>query len=178
MTDAELIKKIASGDPQAFEKIFQKYKSHVYGLSLRLLASSSLAEDNSQETWIKVVQAASQYEDTGSAQAWILRIAKNTALNTIRKRGWEQELTSEDSEEIADTGENVLELISASQDIQRLKSAMDQLPDRQRVILILWLSEENDYSELANEMQIRLNAAKVLLFRAKENLARLIKEGT
>ena len=176
MSDESLIQKIATGDAAAFEKLFQKYKAAVYGLSLRLLSSQSLAEDNSQETWIKVVQAAPQYKEQGTAQAWILRITKNTALNTIRKRGWEQSLDDETGDEISDEAMDLHTVLEQTEDIQKLRSAIDQLPERQRVILVLWMTEEKSYEELANEMQINLNAAKVLLFRAKESLQKILKE--
>jgi RNA polymerase sigma-70 factor (ECF subfamily) len=174
MTDEELIRKIAKGEAKAFEMLFEKYKGSVYGLGLRLLASSSLAEDNSQEAWIKIVQAAPQYKDQGNAKAWILRITKNTALNTLRKRGWEQELSLEDSEQIEDSGKDLLSVMAGIEDTNRLKKAIDQLPQRQRVILVLWMSEEKSYEDLAKEMYISLNAAKVLLFRAKENLQKML----
>lgn len=66
MDDEVLIKKIAKGDSKAFESLFQKYKTLVYGFSRRLLVSESLAEDNAQETWMKIVQYAPQYQEQGS----------------------------------------------------------------------------------------------------------------
>jgi DNA-directed RNA polymerase specialized sigma24 family protein len=54
--------------------------------------------------------------------------------------------------------------------------AMDLLHDRQRAVLILWMQEEKSYEELAQEMKTHVGALKVLLFRAKENLAKIMQE--
>ena len=64
------------------------------------------------------------------------------------------------------------------QDIKKLKEAIAKLPDRQRVALVLWMHEEKSYAELATELDLDVNAVKALLFRAKENLAKSMKEET
>lgn len=176
MDDQALIRKIAKGDSKAFESLFQKYKALVYGYSRRLLVSESLAEDNAQETWMKIVQYAHQYQEQGSLKSWMITIAKNTALNTLRKRGWEEELENETSENIQDLSLDLLSMMENQQTLGKMRKAIEELPDRQRVILILWISEEKSYEELATDLQINLNAAKVLLFRAKQNLQKMIAE--
>lgn len=176
MSDEELIQKIAKGDSQAFEALFQRHKRAVYGFSLRLLGASMLAEENSQEVWIRVVQASTRFEPTGTALSWILRITKNLALNTIEKRGWEEELTPERQDKIELEQSDVAQVLGRTQDLEKVKRALGKLPDRQRVALVLWMQEEKTYAELSTELKINVNAVKVLLFRAKENLRKFFKE--
>ncbi len=176
MDDFELLQKIAKGDSKAFESLLHKHQRAVYGLSLRLLKSSSLAEDNAQETWIRVVKSAGSFEKRATVLAWIMTIAKNLALNSLEKRGWEEALSPEDENQVmADQKDMELELLQG-ETLQKLKAAVSQLPDRQRVALILWMEQEKSYSELAQEMKLNANAVKVLLFRAKENVQKLMKE--
>jgi RNA polymerase sigma-70 factor (ECF subfamily) len=176
MDDIELLQKIAKGDSKAFESLLHKYQRSVYGLSLRMLKSSSLAEDNAQETWIRVVKASGQFENKGSVIGWILTITKNLALNSIEKRGWEEALSPEEENQVmADQKDLEIEL-SHGETLQKLKKAVAQLPDRQRIALVLWMEQEKSYSELAQEMNLNVNAIKVLLFRAKENVQKFMKE--
>lgn len=176
MDDEVLIKKIAKGDSKAFESLFQKYKTLVYGFSRRLLVSESLAEDNAQETWMKIVQYAPQYQEQGSFRSWVMTVTKNTALNTLRKRGWEEELSDDSSDQIEDSSLDLVSLMENRETMEKLKRALDDLPERQRIAVMLWMQEEKSYEEIAEDLQVNLNAAKVLLFRAKQGLLKLMKE--
>lgn len=177
INDEELLKNIAKGDSKAFELLFNRHKKSVYGLSLRILGSPPLAEENAQETWIKVVEFAKNFELRASVLSWIQKIAKNQALNILRKRGWEEELPFDSQDSIADETLSSFEALEQTEDLAMLKSAVDSLPDRQRVALVLWMHEEKSYSELAQEMNLNVNAVKVLLFRAKENVQKFLKKG-
>lgn len=169
-TDENLLLNIAKGDSKSFELLFYKHKNAVFGLSLRLLGTRMLAEENSQESWIRVVRCAHQFEPRRPVLSWILAITKNLALNTLQKRGWESELDPDTEQSIPWSGEELSDTLEKVNSIESLKEAIQQLPDRQRVALVLWMYEEKSYSELAQELGIAVNAVKVLLFRAKENI--------
>ncbi len=177
MEDIELLKKIANGDSKAFESLMKKHQNAVYGLSLRILGARMLAEENVQETWIRVVRSAGtfQQQEKASVLSWILKITKNLALNVLDKRGWEEQLSEENENQISDSVEDISTTLQKAEDMKALKKAIDTLPDRQRVALILWMHEEKSYSELSVELGININAVKVLLFRAKENLEKALK---
>jgi RNA polymerase sigma-70 factor, ECF subfamily len=176
LTDEDLIFKTAKGDSKAFESLLGRYKNHVFGLCKRLMRSEMLAEEMSQETWIRVVRAAPQFEPKGSVKSWILTIAKNQCLNLIEKRGWEEAMPEGFEEQIADPTEN-LETILGNQAVKKqIIKAMDQLPDRQRAVLVLWMQDEKSYEEMAKDLKTHVGALKVLLHRAKENLARALRE--
>jgi RNA polymerase sigma-70 factor (ECF subfamily) len=177
MSDSSLIHKVALGDPRAFETLYQQHRAAVYGLSRRLLVEPALAEDNAQETWMKVVRASSSYKDQGSLQAWILQITRNTALTTLRKRGWEKDSVEESGLEVVDESLNAEEVLARAENRLQLQKAIDALPERQRVILVLWMSEEKTMAALAEDLQTNVNAAKVLLHRAKENLLKTLEKG-
>lgn len=176
MDDIVLLQKIAKGDSKAFESLLLRHQKAVYGLSLRLLKSPSLAEDNAQDTWIRVVKSASSFEGKSKALTWILTITKNLALNYLQKKVWEEDLSPDTESQIAQDTEGVDLQIETAEKMEKLKKTIAQLPDRQRVVLVLWMEKEKSYSELAQEMKLNVNAVKVLLFRAKENVHKLMKE--
>jgi RNA polymerase sigma-70 factor (ECF subfamily) len=177
MSDSSLIHKLALGDPGAFEELYRRHKAAVYGLSRRLLQEPGLAEDNTQETWMKVVRSAASYQDQGNPQAWILQITRNTALTTLRKRGWEKESVEDMVLEVEDDRFNAEEILGRAETRAQLQKAISLLPERQRVILVLWLSEDRTMEELAADLQTNINAAKVLLHRAKKSLLKLLETG-
>lgn len=176
MSDAILLQQIQKGDSKAFESLYNKYKSAVFGLSYRLLGASMLAEENAQDVWMKVINSAASFSGNESAKSWILTITKNHALNTIKKRGWEEALPEEAEAQIPAETEFHFGELSEYQKIENLKKAMELLPDRQRVALVLWMHDEKSYSEIAQELGININACKVLLFRAKEAIKRIMEE--
>jgi len=176
LTDEELILRTAKGDSKGFEALLVRYQKNVFGLCRKLLRSDMLAEEIAQETWIRVVRASSQFEARGSVKSWILTIAKNLCLNSIEKRGWEEPLPEGSEEQIEDPSLGLEALLSQREQKLRIVQAMDLLPDRQRAVLILWMQEEKSYEELAQEMKTHVGALKVLLFRAKENLAKIMQE--
>lgn len=134
-----------------------------------------LAEDMAQETWIRVVRAAGQFDPKGSVKSWILTIAKNVCLNELRKRKWEE--TDDDKVAEFQDGQDLEENLIQMQRLELLKEAVDQLPERQRVALVLFMFEEKTLSELAVEMGLQVNAVKALLHRARENVHNYIRGG-
>jgi len=85
--DIELIKKLQAGDKNALYPLYDKYSAAIYGVILRICKEEGLAEDLLQETFIKVWQKIGSYDVVkGRFYTWVYRIAKNTALNELRKK--------------------------------------------------------------------------------------------
>lgn len=164
----QLIKAIASGDSKSFESLLNLHQSAVYGLCFRLMGNAASAQDMAQETWMKVIRAAGQFDPRGSVRAWILTIAKNMCLNELRKHKWEE--SNPEQIESYKSDEDLEESLIQMQSLGLLKQAVDQLPERQRVALVLFMFEEKSMSELAVEMGLQVNAVKALLHRARENV--------
>lgn len=169
-SDEALLKKIAKGHEKAFATLFEKYKGHVYGLSLKLLGAKMLAEENSQEIWIKVIKKADSFQPSGSVKSWILTMTKNQALNVLRKRGWESDLSPEMEAQLEWDDSSLEEELAHVKNLEKLKSSIDQLPERQRVALVLYLTEKPSYEEMAQQLETSVSTVKSLLFRARENL--------
>lgn len=175
--DDELIRRIARGDSKAFESLLGRHKKSVYGLATHLMGSKAQGEEIAQETWIRVIRHAEAYAGRGSAKSWILTIARNLALNELRKRQWEEELEPNSAEKIPDGAVSFEDLLSSEEDARRVQTAMLELPDRQRVALVLFLSEDKSHSEIAVELDLQVNAVKALLMRARENLKKHLTDG-
>lgn len=94
----KLIRKTIDGDKAAFEVIYKKTKNAVYYTALSILRDRGLSEDVMQTTFLKVLKSARSYTPGTNAVAWILRIARNEALNVKRSHGRESSVDSDEHE--------------------------------------------------------------------------------
>lgn len=85
----KLMCRLAEGDKSAFKEIYDDTRKPVYYTCLSILREQSLVEDVMQNTYLKVIEKANTYQSGTNARAWILRIAKNEALNLKKRRSFE-----------------------------------------------------------------------------------------
>jgi RNA polymerase sigma-70 factor (ECF subfamily) len=172
------IERIAKGDQEAFLLLNKKMGGRVFGFCCRLLNDRQRAEDLTQETWMKVIEKSSTYSPHGSAVSWIFTIARNLCLNELRDFNKEILQDSDLTErELNENNDSVEETLSRHQDHVRLKKAIDQLPEKQRIVLTIHLVEELSDSEIAKQLNLSVGAVKALLFRARETLRSSLDPG-
>src|ERR1700761_954795 len=86
-SDEELIAAYLSGEEAAFGELTQRHLRQVYSFALRLVGDSAAAEDISQETFLKAWKSLQKYDESSSKfKTWLLRIARNTAIDYLRKK--------------------------------------------------------------------------------------------
>jgi len=167
-TDGELMKLISLGNKKAFQEVYHRYSRLVFGYGLRILKERSAAEDTAQEVWIRVVRLAGSYRSESPLKHWLMRVTRNTALTQIRKRGVVSEALSGQTIEVS--AESFEQSLMQSVEVARLGELIDELPEAQRVALVLWISERLSYEEIAGEMGTTEAAVKSLIFRARRAL--------
>lgn len=84
-----LIRKISGGDTSALEKLYEQHKTKVYRLALSLSGDPHLAEDITQDTFLRIQERAGAYRTDGSEAAWIMTIARNMTYDCLRRRSRE-----------------------------------------------------------------------------------------
>lgn len=90
----KLIKKFIGGDASAFEEIYAKTRKAVYYAALAILRERESAEDIMQTTYLKVLKNIGQYKPGTNAEGWIIRIARNEAINLKKQRSREESVDS------------------------------------------------------------------------------------
>lgn len=175
LTDDELMKQISKGQTIAFEELFLRHKVAVFGFLCRLVGDRAKAEDLSQEVWMRVIQYADHYKPNNTFKSWLMTMARNSGLNSLRKL--EAELVEAEAiEQIVD--EHPLSQIDHWFDhnlkIDNLKKCFDHLPEAQRVAMALQLNDDLSYEDLAVNLKTTLAAVKSLLFRARQNLEKCL----
>lgn len=97
------IKKFISGDQSAFEKIYNETKQTIYYVALGILKDRHLAEDVMQSTYLSVLRNISKYQLGTNASAWIVRIARNEALNLKKQRSRENPVDERENDSMFGT---------------------------------------------------------------------------
>jgi RNA polymerase sigma-70 factor (ECF subfamily) len=190
LNELALIKMASRGDLDAFNQLVLMYQNMTYHHAYALLGDPTLAEDITQESFIKAFQNIGGFRD-GSFRGWLLRIVTNSAYDLLRRsrRYPIQPLfpVDEDGEEIesavwlSDPKALVQETVEQNEFSKDLYKALNELPDSYRNVLILIDVHDFHYTEAANSLKIPLGTVKSRLARArlqmKEKLRGNLKHG-
>lgn len=174
MADGELMKQIAKGNSRAFQVLFQRHKGLVLGYGRRIVGDSTLSEDVSQEVWIRVVRAAGNYQDQGTFRSWLLRIVRNCSLTMLEQRRGNLTADAEVLEN-SPSQEDFEQIFSRQQEVKKIQALIDELPDNQRVAMVMWLTEDVSYNDVASAIGVTEGAVKSLIFRARQTLETRLK---
>ena len=193
-TDVQLMLDVKAGDEQSFELLLQRYRTPLVNFLFRMVRNREQAEDLAQEVFIRVYRARDEYVPSAKFTTWLFRIATNLALNSLRDHRHEKLETSidapltADSEEgderpfeVADKHLTVEQKLVEEERKKMIRHAIEKLPEKQRVAVLLHKYQELDYAEIAKILSCSESALKSLLFRAYEvlrvELAPLVARG-
>jgi RNA polymerase sigma-70 factor, ECF subfamily len=132
------------------------------------------AEDLAQEVFLRIYCSAAEFEPRGKVSTWIFKIAYNLSVNEISRRKrlcLIADTVEEKGIEVATPSPaNGLELKEI------LMDAIARLPEKQKAALLLRVNEELSYSEIGNVLSVSVSSVESLLFRARENLRKMLGE--
>ncbi len=156
-----------------FERVFGEYHAAIYGYVLRLIGNAEDAADLTLSSFEKAFRAWSRQPADLQVRPWLYRIATNTCLDELRHRrlirwtpldlfgGTTPHPVADDDPE---------EAVVKAEEARQVRQALDRLPERYRVALLLRESQGLSCEEIGETLGISRSAAKVLLFRAREKL--------
>jgi RNA polymerase sigma-70 factor, ECF subfamily len=169
--EAGLIQRVAKGDQQAFLVLYDRYAARIHALTLHILGDPMLAEEVTQDTFIKFWGRARMYvSERGSFVVWLMTIARRTALDRVRMEGRRPMLS--DSRD-PDTVWPLLPDNSHDPDEARWRSlyfAVSSLPVEQRQVIDLAYYQGMSQSEIAAELGWPLGTVKTRMRAAMEAL--------
>jgi RNA polymerase sigma-70 factor, ECF subfamily len=182
----DLMLAFQAGEDAAFDRLVSLVKADVFALAYRYGLDTARADDLAQETFVRVWKARRTYQPTARFRAWLLRIAANLVVSEARtrKRARAVPLPGEAGEEgeapagggladaKAEPPDAPLEREEAEQAIER---ALAELPETQRVALVMNRWHDASYQEVAEALSMSVEAVKSLLFRARQNLKDKLK---
>ncbi len=177
--DADLMLRFRQGDAAAFTTLVRSFQGRVVSLAARYLGSLADAEDLAQEVFLRVYRARESYEPTARFSTWIYRITVNASLNHLRGRRVRRKITAplpavaDDGEpaDFADAAALPADELMEEDELSRvLRTIVDELPERQRLALLLNKYEGLSYEDTAAAMELTVSAVKSLLTRARVNV--------
>jgi RNA polymerase sigma-70 factor (ECF subfamily) len=176
-TDGELMRAFARRERAAAETLYRAYAPRIYGLGLAMLGLPSAAEDLVQDTMVKAWRNAGRFDSArGSLDTWMLKMARNLAIDALRRRVLERRHVAADDEaaaEAPDPSVGPAESAEATDLLGRARAAMAGLAPEQRAVLELAYFGGRTAAEAAEIEGIPLGTAKT---RIRRGLLRLRAE--
>jgi RNA polymerase sigma factor (sigma-70 family) len=162
--EADLLDQFRQGDPDAFEALFRLHQRAVYGWILRIVRNGAAAEDLTVDTFWRIYQARARFDVARGFGPWARRIATHAALDWLRARRPESELTDEVMavQAAPSSGDPGV----AAEIRLKTKQAFSRLPPRLRVAAILSVVEGESHKDVAEALGISVAAVKLRVFRA------------
>ena len=159
------------------DQYIRQYGKRLYGLCLTLCANSFDADDLYQDTWLKAVKNISQYDESREFEPWLTRICVNTYRNRLRRIMKSPIFDAFSSEEEKTA---VMESIAApeAEDYFRLHEAIDRLPEKLRITVILFYFRDMDVGQTAHTLNIPPGTVKSRLNKARKLLKEVLSDET
>ena len=180
--DLVLMAKIANGDERAFEQLVAKHQQAVIGTIGKMTNHSPETEDIAQQVFLRLWKAASRYKPKAKFTTYLFTITRNLVFNDTRKKTRRRELSIDTNEQnwhnsIADPSSSSRPDQSLAEDELRLQvdQAVADLPETQRLAVILRRYEQMSYDEIAEVLDTSVSAVKSQLFRARKSLRDSLK---
>lgn len=163
----QLLIRAGRQDQQAFAELYQLTSSKLYGVCLRMLHDRSDADEVLQETWATVWRRAASFDaDKASAITWLVTLARNKAIDRLRRHREQQLDEPLKLEEIVDTDPTPSANAETSQEYQRLQLCLGALEARQRTVVREAFFTGATYNQLATRCDVPLGTMKSWIRRS------------
>jgi len=182
--DSAIVQKALKGNQEAYTVLLKKYRGTIFSLVYRMVKSKDEAEDLVQETFIKAFSALSSFNDEYAFSTWLFKIASNNCIDYLRKKrlqtlSIDKPVESKDGQivkEYPDPIETPEKRLIAHEKTSIIDIAIDSLPKKYRMVIIMRHKEEKSYEEIADELNLPLGTVKARIFRAREKLKIFLRD--
>ena len=168
----ERVARAHAGDADAWGELYRQYAPAIFRFCRRAMPTREDAEDATMDIFLKVKQKLSQYDASRPFGAWLSTVAANHCWDLLRRRRVRQDLETGEVEEMPlqhpDPGQ--LERLIDERTGQQVRRALDKLPARSRMALVLRYYADMSYDEIAEALGVRRAFVGVVLLRARHQL--------
>lgn len=165
-----------AADDADFRKIYDATMNLLFKVSYRVVNDEEAAEDIVHDSYIKANEKAMVFPTMNDATYWLIRVVKNASLNYVKRKGREKKALQrsfyEDKRQVTSGETDMLR----AETIDKAKEALAKLPENLRQVLILREYADMNYKEIGSALGITEGNVKVRVFRAREQLAKIIGE--
>lgn len=172
VTDEQLIRWVADGDPSCLATLFERHHRDVYRYFLHMLRHKAQSEDLVQEVFLKMLRKADSFRGEGTFRAWMFNIALNVARDHLRKakRQATEDVSDAGMEQLLADERSAEKSAAGKQKITQVLQALAQLPAAMQEVIWLGRFEFDNYEELGQALNCNAGAARVRMHRAMAQL--------
>ncbi len=182
--DLILIDEALKGNQASYERLMKKYYQLIYNLVYRMISRKEDVEDLTQEAFIKAFNSLHNFDKQFAFSTWLFKIATNNAIDYLRKKklstfSIDKDFDSDDNDmkfEIPDNDYKPDRIMMDDQMKTVLDEAIDSLPPKYKLVIVMRHKQEKEYEEIAQELKIPLGTVKAHIFRGRELLNKYLKD--
>lgn len=171
LDDADLMRALALEKERAFRELVERHQPGLYSFALRFCKVREEAEDAVQETFLRLFRNRHRFDTSGSVKAYLYKVCRNLLIDAARKKRPEPLNGTVDM----DPGPSAFDTLSRKEGQHSLSRALDNLPENQRMAMVLRHTQELSYAEIAEVMGLSLSAVESLLVRARRSLRKRLQ---
>ncbi|MBI1291742.1 sigma-70 family RNA polymerase sigma factor [bacterium] len=165
--DEALFHRAASGDSRAFWELVSPFRRLVYSVAWGVLRDEERTEDVVQDTWVRAWTTLGTLQSPQKLSGWLYVMARNVAYEQVRQSDKQHRIAERNPEPIAAPIGDTLE---ADEQVLLMRVALSQLPEQHRVVIALKYLEGASCKDIADRLEIGVEAAKSRLFEARKLL--------
>jgi RNA polymerase sigma-70 factor, ECF subfamily len=170
--ERELVERCRSGDERAFQELVDRYKDLVFALIARTVQDRSRAEDLAQDVFLRIHRGLPYFRGEARLSTWIYRIVANVCLHDHGRAPRTAPLDEAHNADALSTSDRQFTDLEVR---DRLEKAIARLPANYRLLIAAHYLRGVQYDELAEALQLPLGTVKTQLYRAKQQLRRLLE---
>jgi RNA polymerase sigma-70 factor (ECF subfamily) len=170
--DTSLVGAAQEGSRWAFEQLFRAHEKRIYSLALHMVGDPSIAEDLTQDTFVRAWENLGRLRHEQAFGGWLRRIALNLIWDHIRTRKPEDELDDEAAERLPEGGRTAHEELERQRMARKVQAAVMSLPEHQRVVLAMFYWEDLPVNDIAATLSIARGTVISRLARGRDTLRR------
>jgi RNA polymerase sigma-70 factor (ECF subfamily) len=176
-----LVRRAQGEDQEAYEELVRRHQHRVFAVAGGILRKREDVEDIAQQVFVKAYFSLKRFDQRAAFSTWLYKITVNECWDLLRKKKarplvYESDLSEEQARQVLSTGERGTQGPDVSERIearQRVESLLEDLDERDRLMLILKEVEGYSIEEIAEFIDLNSNTVKVRLFRARRRIAGL-----
>lgn len=164
----QVVEDCKSGNRKAYNELYNSYARAMYNICHRMMNNAEEAQDMLQESFVDAFRRIDTFRFESTFGAWLKKIVINKCINALEKRRISWVTEGFDYVEMADTGDDRPDEEELKLSVERVKMAMNRLPEGARVIFSLYLLEGYDHTEISEILHISESTSKTQFMRARQ----------
>lgn len=183
LEDAQVVRQVLRGKRDMFNVLVERYQKPIYNFIYRFFGNRDLAQELSQETFLRCYQFLKSYDQGRKFSTWLYTVARNLCIDELKRRRSAREVPLDDALPVVDARDaetaderDQRSACLRSEDDFRILEALQELPESSRTVLLLHYFQGLSYQEIGEALELPVSTVKIRIFRAKKTLLEKWKE--